>query len=677
MQVLKNVFFFMVLVGAFTLAAWTGSISATSLFQASFDCSKASTPIETLICSDETLATLDRELGLLFTNARNAIDGETERLAQLKEQREWLKSRLTTCNIPRSGKLEGDASLMRECLIKEMRKRNEILTASLKQAVPEIQAEAPAFDSVIAAKTEELKISRITPKGEDVDKREQIVFQFNRPVVPIGKMDRDAGDIPIEITPQAKCQWRWLNRSALACNLDEKDYLFLATHYKINVKPGIKDENGVTIDAPVQHEFITARPRVLSSQPYNPPSLGACQKVPDWDGPGIPVIDVRFNQQVTMSSVAQALYIEAKGERYALEVSPPPYSYKETVLSVTLDKRNFWINTSQTRNDEPVQVLDHEEPARLNWIVRPTKAMPENTEYSLKVEPGLVSAFGPLRGIEDRIVAKGWTLPPFSFLGVECTNNDDQKVFIPVVDTKEKCSVFDNVQLVFSAPVYGEQFTASHFLSPPMKYSSSALNPLEEIENSGYYCGSIEHEKDKHYVLSLPRALKNSTTYTINLQGGSAADKDSTECIKDVFDRCLPQDVTASFTMDRYRPTFNWSGESAVLEKDLPSDVSLYSANIDKATLEGQIFTAQGVLAPMSQEIPLLATLDRFERSSFGVKKLLANGSGIVSGQIKLQPKTAHLEGGEGFWAQVTPFHVHAKIGEDSGLVWVNDLATG
>ena len=674
MNGLRNFALLVLLVAMITLFGWHGNVAAAAVVQASFDCAKASTPIETIICSDETLAILDRELGLLFTNARTALDGETERLAHLKEQRAWLKSRLTTCEIPRSGKLAGDVSAMRECLIKEMRKRNELLTESLKKAAPEIKAEAAPFDSVVAAKTEKLKISRITPKGDDVDKREQIVFQFNRPVVPIGKMDRDAGDIPIEIIPHAKCQWRWLNRSALACNLDKEDYLFLASHYKVNVKQGIMDENGATIGAPVQHEFITARPRVLSSQPYKRPYVKDDRRISGWDGPGIPVIDVRFNQQVTMSSVSQSLHIEAKGERYALEVSQPDYSVKVgEVVWVSLDKRNFWVNTSsQMRNDEPVQVRDHTESARLNWVVKPQKALPEDTEYVLKVEPGLVSAFGPLRSIENRIITKGKTFPAFSFLGFKCKKNDDQSVFISAGNTKEKCSVFENVGLIFSSPVHdSKQFATPTFISPPLMYSSSGLDPLKEISTVCYYCEETDDG------IFLPKTLKNSTTYAIKLKGGSPGNDNSEECIKDVFDRCLPKDVSASFVMDRYRPTFNWSGQSSVLEKDMPSDVSLYSANLERATLEGETFTAQGGIAPMSQEIPLLATLDRFERSSFGVKKLLANGSGIVSGQIKLQPETAHLEGRKDFFAQVTPFHVHAKVGEDSGLVWVTDLTTG
>lgn len=37
---------------------------------------------------------------------------------------------------------------------------------------------------------EGLKISRITPSGADVPAGRQIVFEFNRPVVPLGNMGR-------------------------------------------------------------------------------------------------------------------------------------------------------------------------------------------------------------------------------------------------------------------------------------------------------------------------------------------------------------------------------------------------------------------------------------------------------------------------------------------------------
>ena len=116
--------------------------SQNTTLQASFDCSIAAAPIEILICSDVDLATLDKEMGDRYANVRNAIDGEAERLVRLKEQRVWLKSRLTTCQIPTSGKLLGDTSVMSECLIEETRKRSTILADALNKKTPEIITEA-------------------------------------------------------------------------------------------------------------------------------------------------------------------------------------------------------------------------------------------------------------------------------------------------------------------------------------------------------------------------------------------------------------------------------------------------------------------------------------------------------------------------------------------------------
>ena len=61
----------------------------------------------------------------------------------------------------------------------------------------------------------------------------QILIEFNRPVVPLGRMERKAEELPITVEPQANCNWRWLSTQALACNLDQKDYLKPAHEYVV------------------------------------------------------------------------------------------------------------------------------------------------------------------------------------------------------------------------------------------------------------------------------------------------------------------------------------------------------------------------------------------------------------------------------------------------------------
>ena len=79
----------------------------------------------------------------------------------------------------------------------------------------------------------DVKIIRVTPSGDDVAASRQIVFQYNRPIVPIGRMERTSEEIPITISPPLACQWRWLNTSALSCNLGDKTQITPATRYTI------------------------------------------------------------------------------------------------------------------------------------------------------------------------------------------------------------------------------------------------------------------------------------------------------------------------------------------------------------------------------------------------------------------------------------------------------------
>ncbi len=673
-----------VIMVALTLGGAALSEPQGALPKASFDCAKANSPVGNLICSDEALSTLDHEMAVLFAAARKAIDGEAERHAQLLEQRAWLKARLATCQIPTSGKLAGDSAAMRACLVNETRKRNEVLAGAIKVATPEVPPAAAPFDSVLANKEQTLKIARISPVGDDVEKREQIVIQFNRAVVPIGKMDRDAREIPVEISPAANCHWQWLNSSALACNLDEKDRLALATRYTVKVNPGIKDENGVTIKDMVQHQFLTARPKVLSTQ-----LLFESSAPRGWAGPGIPLINIRFNQQVTQRSVRESMFIEANGARYALEVTPASsIGLRDEVLLVSLDKRHYWVKDSRQVKDEPLAVGGNTEEARLNWVVKPVKALPEDTDYSLKVVPGLVSAFGPERGIENRLVVQGSTLPSFKFVGFSCQDNDNKEIFIAVGAKDGKCSAFGSVSLDFSVPLYGDQVATGGTISPPLHYkNSSTMNPMDELKNSGFSNYELlNHKRGDHYHVSLPQVLKNSTKYTVALKGviGEHGAKNAT-VIKDVFGRSLPADVSAILVMDQYRPTFQWSGNPSVLEKGINSDVAFYAASIEQAFLEGAVFSAQGERRAITQEIPLAGIPDRLEQSTFDVRKLFAGGSGFFRGTIKLKPETASIfgegrwgrRGANDFFTQVTPFHVHAKVGTFSSLVWVTDLQTG
>lgn len=73
---------------ATTLLSW--SLMASSVLAASFDCAKAATKLEKLICSDAELSKLDEELNTAY---KNALQDEKQAVSTRQAQKQWMKER--------------------------------------------------------------------------------------------------------------------------------------------------------------------------------------------------------------------------------------------------------------------------------------------------------------------------------------------------------------------------------------------------------------------------------------------------------------------------------------------------------------------------------------------------------------------------------------------------------
>ena len=105
----------------------------------SFDCGRASSPAERLICSSDSLAAQDAELSGLFRDVREGKD-EAARTALLQDQRHWLQARLAACGIPTKGDLPADQQApATKCLSDQYATR----IAALKPAPAQAAAAAP------------------------------------------------------------------------------------------------------------------------------------------------------------------------------------------------------------------------------------------------------------------------------------------------------------------------------------------------------------------------------------------------------------------------------------------------------------------------------------------------------------------------------------------------------
>jgi len=546
-----------------------------------------------------------------------------------------------------------------------------------------------AYDSALTPELKNIQIIRITPDGEDVPAGKQMVIQFDRPVVPIGKMERQSSEIPINITPVLACEWRWLNTSALACNLPDKTPLKEATRYTLEIEPGIKAEDGATIPDKVHHEFITQRPDVNDHE------------FREWKSPGHPVIRLVFNQPVDKASVAQHIFwsVGDTTERVAVNVTADQADH-EPPQWLPIPGENAFVFF----NKQPAQKSDDElhkssgKEARRIWLVEPMQELPLDTHIVLKSEPGLISALGPEASVNANSLTELDTYPEFSFLGIKCSTNQGDELWIKAGQTPSgKCDPLSPVNLSFSTPVERDTLGDRLTFNPPVggwkkiaEEETETTPEPEESDNNAQvgYQFSQPHSKGTNYNVWLPGGLKVAQDYTVNSQAPLTFFErlwfwlqswfkpiTPTLEVQDIFGRKLQQPISASFVTAHRNPNFVLDYSDAVIEKGVDSEVPFYVNNLNNYRFDYRAITAKGndKLQTLRKDIP--SVQDVQFAVPFGVREMLDGHTGAVFGSLQTDPIVNTYS--PRLFAQVTPYQVHLKLGHFNSLVWVTDMATG
>lgn len=523
-------------------------------------------------------------------------------------------------------------------------------------AINLIQAPTPA-----AAQGQPLEVVRITPSGTDVPSGRQIVIQFNRPVVPLGRMERTGDEVPVGIHPALNCQWRWLNTSALACQLGEEDKLQEATQYEITVRPEIQAEDGGTLSQLYIHRFITHRPRVRYAW------------FSTWKAPGWPVLRITFDQPVTQTSVAEHLHLLDSGnkrQRYPLTVEPDPNDRQlPVIVPIPGDKGFLHLDRPPNqKSDDQATVKDGVE-ARRVWLVQPQKELSWDTDAFLNIEPGLVSALGPEPGVTQRTVKKFRTFPEFRFIGVTCWNNDNKQIVIDADNAllpMYACNPLHAVSLTFSAPVINEEVKQHVTFVPDLAGGRTDYDPWANAY--GYSRLRSPHRKGRHYDVNLPEALKAAQEYKVSSSGGT---------LKDEFGRTLAKGFDLTFYTDHRNPDFHLEHTTATLEKQEQTEVPLVVTNLKDITLRYKRLTATDRKVNLSHKVKPDEAEDIAYALPLDIRGALDGQSGVLYGHLTTTPGVPKSDYERTLLAQVTPFGVHVKMGHYNSSVWVTDLATG
>ncbi|HUQ51133.1 MAG TPA: MG2 domain-containing protein, partial [Gammaproteobacteria bacterium] len=504
-----------------------------------------------------------------------------------------------------------------------------------------------------------LTITNITPGGTNVPAARQIVLQFNRPVVPVGRMDRTAAEIPIVITPPTVCQWRWLDTSALACQLADGDELKLATRYTLTVNEGIMAEDGATTAGVRRHEFTTERPRLSY------PGFAT------WRSPGMPVIRAVFTQAVSESSVREHLFMRHRGAARAAVTVEADTQQREVPRFVRLPGERVFVDFGERQtarvDDRPTGAGG--ETARRVWLVRPSAELPLDTRVELVVEPGLEPAVGTERGDENRVAVEFQTFPELEFLGVVCRAVDDSELVLPASNgSAGACNPLGGVGLQFSAPVLGSEIKNHIELTPDLAGGRTDYDPWANWRD--YSLLEQPHERGRPYTVWLPERLKAAEPYRLRT-------RDPAEGPKDEFGRSLRAPLDFAFATSHRPPDYTLVHTTAVLEQGVDSEVPLYVTNLERYSLSYRALTPAGARADLvlSRELPAIADVQF--GVPLGVRAVLGAGSGAIFGRLETSPALARSGWEEPLFAAVTPYQLHVKLGHFNSLVWVTDLTTG
>jgi alpha-2-macroglobulin len=555
------------------------------------------------------------------------------------------------------------------------------------------QAAWAVLDSAALPTGSDLEVARVVPEGDQVPPPgRQIVVTFDRPVVALGLMTVDAAHAPVTASPTVNCQWHWLDPRSLACELNAAQALAPATRYTVTVAAGITAQDGAKLKDEYSWSFTTERPAVKG------------YSFTTWRSPGTPVVRLIFNQPVTEDTVESNLRF---GNQAGVRATPDPYDREVFyVLPLPGEPGAVFIpgGTAAVKSDDRVTTRTNAAGQRIEarrvWLVSPPQELPIDAGTELKVVPGLRSYAGPLLGIERRTVVAFDTFPEFYFLGVRCLVGTTSTL-IPVTalkDAQPACNPLGRVSLAFSAPVIAPEIKAHLLLNPDLLNGRTDYDPWANI----YPASQLRspHKRGTENTVELPEHLRAFQSYSIvSLKG-----------VRDEFGRWLRGPTGMAFRTGHRPPRLKVTHPVAVLEKNAPTAMPLFVTNLTDIDIHYRTLTSAGNVTNLTFNQPIDRAWDIAYAAPAKIRELLDGQSGVVTGALQPHPTPLKPDGyryfdeaqeaqeaqeeqeeqeadddpgilsaraDHGFFAEVTPYQVHAKLGAYNTLVWVTSLDKG
>lgn len=502
-----------------------------------------------------------------------------------------------------------------------------------------------------------LKVRAIYPAGTEVTTDDRITVEFNQNVVALGASMFVDDVVPIDIEPAVECEWNWVKLNTLQCDLPIDSDLDESTRYTVTVRPGIKAPDGQTTTEDHVHTFDTLLPAIRYTD------------LVSWMSPTQPIIMVRFNQDVSLKSMQNRVFLfdSVSGKEIPTKIWP-------RIWDVTNELENDYFGQRQThKKHSNLHDLEESTTRTDRMVVLPQEPLSPSSKVSVLLLPGVAGAKGNLT-LQERVlfdVEVTTYTDEFRILGLICQDVQGTDLFLAVGQSHEQtCKVRSHFSLVFSS-----------------RFSERNISDLVHIrtqntsESVSATLGAFTLGEFEGYTYSFLGDFRSNSSYRVSVGSAETTYDESGQLtpVQDGFGRLLKGPREISFRTDRPLARTSVSQRNVVVDSGSAIDPIITLGNVDNTTIIYDILDEEGVLSNQTQHRPSPMQNDFIQDQFLQLRDSLRSPSGVMAGKVVARPRFEHPEDTieSRFFAQATPYAIYVKLGTVDTLAWVVDLQTG
>ncbi|HEX8367883.1 MAG TPA: alpha-2-macroglobulin family protein [Pyrinomonadaceae bacterium] len=318
-----------------------------------------------------------------------------------------------------------------------------------------------------------LQVLRFSPAGE-ISLAPDLSVTFSQPMVAVTSQEQAAQIVPVELTPNAEGNWRWLGTKTLM--FDTTKRFPMATKFTARVPAGTKAATGQVLQKDVTWTFTTPPPKVEQMIPASQTTRR------------VALMFISFDQEINPAAVLQTVTVTGGGKKLPVRLATPEEIEKDGSIAYyakqTPPKR--WLAFRAVNSDGLTE-----------------NALPADAAINVTVNKGTPSAEGPLTTTKDQTYGFR-TFGAMKFTGGYCGWRDNKK-----------CSPFETWYLEFTNSIDTSNFTKEMVKIEPAVEGLSVYPSGNYIYIQGYKKGRTS------YKVSVDNRVKDIYGQTLTAPGAA------------------------------------------------------------------------------------------------------------------------------------------------------------